>query len=351
MVILLLIPYHAAQAFTTWGEGNYVYFFPDRAVSSVIIFFAPFLMQLLFVFAGMSTKFALTKRTYGQYLTERVKRLLVPLVFCVVTLMPAMTYLADRANCGYAGGFFAHYAIFFTKITDLSGFDGAFSFGQFWFLLYLFGISVVALGIIVLQKRFLPDARFDVPVWALVLLGLPLPILRPVLAVGGKSFAEFLYLFLTGYFVFSNDAVSGRIEKYRWLWGSIAVAAVLFNLVFYLETGAASGLWHDIASYVAGWFMILALIGFGPRCLSFHGPVSAYFSGRSFLVFSLHFLAVVLLQYCMRSAAGMNVAVLYFAPVILAYVLTLTACEVVIRVPVLRFLFGVKGGGKHDGKH
>lgn len=45
--------------------------------------------------------------------------------------MPFMTYIADKFNCGYQGDLFQHYAIFFTKFTDLTGADGGFSVGQF----------------------------------------------------------------------------------------------------------------------------------------------------------------------------------------------------------------------------
>ena len=71
MDVFLLIPYHAAQAFDTWGELNYMYFRPDRAISSFIVFFSPFFMPLLFLLAGMSTRYALKKRTYGQYIAEK----------------------------------------------------------------------------------------------------------------------------------------------------------------------------------------------------------------------------------------------------------------------------------------
>ena len=92
MDVLLLIPYHAAQAFNTWGELNYICFEPNKVISSFIVFFSPFFMPLLFLMAGMSTRYALKKRTYGQYAIERVKRLIVPfafgtLVFCPILLI------------------------------------------------------------------------------------------------------------------------------------------------------------------------------------------------------------------------------------------------------------------------
>ena len=119
IILLILIPYHTAQAWNTWGEPNYIDFEGNRFISSIIVFFSPYFMPLLFVLAGVSTKFALQKRTNKEYLVERVKRLFVPLVFGTIVLMPIMTYLANRFNYSYSGGFVEHYAIFFTKYTDL----------------------------------------------------------------------------------------------------------------------------------------------------------------------------------------------------------------------------------------
>ena len=154
IVILLLIPYHAAQAFNTWGELNYIVLYPDKVISSLIVFMSPFYMPLMFALAGMSTCYALKKRTYGQFLTERVKRLLIPFVFGTLFFCPILAYIGDRTNMGYNGGFFEHYKIFFTRWTDLSGFDGGFDVGQFWFLYFLFVISLVSAGLFALTGWF-----------------------------------------------------------------------------------------------------------------------------------------------------------------------------------------------------
>ena len=120
IILLILIPYYTAQAWNTWGKPNYIDFEGNRFISSIIVFFSPYFMPLLFVLAGVSTKFALQKRTNKEYLVERVKRLFVPLVFGTIVLMPIMTYLANRFNYFYSGGFVEHYAIFFYKVY---GFD------------------------------------------------------------------------------------------------------------------------------------------------------------------------------------------------------------------------------------
>lgn len=153
IILLILIPYHTAMAWNVWGEPNYIFFEENRLISSIIVFFSPYFMPLLFVLAGVSTKYALLRRTNKEYLLERVKRLLVTCLFGTIVLMPVMSYIAHKFNYSYDGGFFEHYGIFFTKFTDLTGADGGFSLGQFWFLLYLLVISVVAIGILGLCKK------------------------------------------------------------------------------------------------------------------------------------------------------------------------------------------------------
>lgn len=78
-------------------------------------------------------------------------------LFGTIVLMPIMAYIADKFNYSYRGGFLEHYIIFFTQYTDLTGADGSFLLGQFWFLLYLLIISVVGVGIIALLKRFISE--------------------------------------------------------------------------------------------------------------------------------------------------------------------------------------------------
>lgn len=101
LVILLLIPYHAAQAFNTWGELNYFFFYPNKLISSFIVFCSPFYMPIMFLLAGISTRYALKKRTYGQFIGERIKRLIFPLVFGTLFFCPILACIGDKTNCGY----------------------------------------------------------------------------------------------------------------------------------------------------------------------------------------------------------------------------------------------------------
>lgn len=338
ITILLLIPYHAAMAWNVWGEPNYIYFKGNNIISSIVVFLSPYFMPLMFLIAGISTKFALQKRTMGQYVLERIKKLLIPFVFGTTLIMPIMTYIADKFNHGYRGDLFRHYTIFFTRFTDLTGADGGFSVGQFWFILYLFLISLVSIGIILLQRKIIHKKDTDTSLWLICLLGLPLPFLSELLSTGGKSLAEYTYIFLAGYYIFSKDDVISRAEKYKWIFLCVGLPAAIFNVYMFIWSDTQHTLLNMIAKYLSEWFMMIALLGIGKRYLNFRGKVSKYMSQRSYSFYIFHFIWVVLFQYLLFDVCSGNIILLYALPVFFAYGATLLCCEICYRVSFFSFL-------------
>lgn len=342
IMLLMLIPYHTAMAWNVWGEPNYIYFGENRWISSIIVFCSPYFMPLLFVLAGVSTKSALQKRTTKEYLMERMKRLLVPFLFGTTVFVPIMAYLADKFNYSYRGGFLEHYRIFYTKYTDLTGADGGFSLGQFWFLLYLLVISAVGVGMIALSKRFVPKAERTIPFWLVCAMGLPLPLLDELLSIGGKSLAAYAYLFMAGYYVFSEERLISKAEKNCWWLSGIGLAATMLNVYLFIWTEKELVLLNTIMKYLSEWMMIIALIGLAKRYLDFTGKVSGYMSKRSFPFYMYHFIWVVLFQYILYQAMGNQTCVLLTGTILLSYLVTFLCCEISIRIPRLRFLTGIK---------
>lgn len=338
ITILLLIPYHAAMAWNVWGEPNYIYFKSNNIISSIVVFLSPYFMPLMFLIAGISTRFALQKRTIGQYILERFKKLFIPFCLGTTLIMPLMTYIADKFNYGYQGNLFQHYAIFFTRFTDLTGSDGGFSVGQFWFILYLFLISLIAILIILLQRKLIPSKNTDAPLMLICFWGLPLPLFNELLSIGGKSLAEYTYVFLIGYYIFSNNNAISKLEKYKWIFLCIGLTATVFNVYMFIWSDTQHTLSNIIAKYLSEWFMINSLLGIGKKYLDFSGKVSKNMSQISYSFYIFHFIWVVLFQYLLFNVFSSNTILLYILPVFLAYGATLLCCEVCIRVRFLSFL-------------
>ncbi len=339
---MILIPYHTAMAWNVWGEPNYIFFEGNKSISSIIVFFSPYFMPLLFVLAGISTKFALQKRTNREYIIERGKRLFIPFLFGTIVFMPIMSYIGDKFNCSYNGGFLQHYTVFFTKYTDLTGADGGFSLGQFWFLLYLLIISIFSVGVLALLKKVILKSEKTIPFWLVFALGLPLPLLSECLSIGGKSLAEYTYLFMIGYFVFSDDRIVNKAEKNCWLLFSIGIVASILNVYLFIWSDKEYILLNTITKYVSEWFMIISLIAFAKRYLNFNGKISNYMRKRSFLFYIWHFIWVVLFQYLLYKIIGNNTFILFIGTILLSYFMTFLCCEITIRIPFLCFVTGTK---------
>ncbi len=346
IVILLLIPYHAAQSFNTWGELNYICFSPNKILSSFIVFLSPYYMPLMFLLAGMSTKYALKKRSYKQFLLERIKRLLIPFVFGTLAFCPLLAYMGDKNNFGWTGSFFAHYKIFFTKYTDFSGLDGGFGVGQFWFLLFLFLISLVGSALAKLATLIFKNKQKEFCFPLIFLFSIPLPFLYDFLSVGGKSFSEYLYIFLLGFYILSDDTIIEKAAKYRYVTLAIGLSAGILNCFMFIWSQKDFGSANIIAKALCEWFMLLSLIGIGKKSLDFKGKVSTFISQRAFLIFSFHFVWIVLFQFWLSSLLGENIILLYLLPIVLSYIATFICAEVSIRFPVLCFLLGTKIKGE-----
>lgn len=338
--ILLLFPYHAAMIFNCWGEGFYVRGVSSESLSAFIIACYTWFMPLLFALAGVSSHYALQKRTAGEYVKERFKKLFIPFLLGVLLIVPAQTYFAERMHNAYTGGYFAQYSLFFGKFGDLSGYTGGFTVGHLWFLLYLFVISLLTLPLMrwyLRKEQKIDGARL--PLGLVFVFSLATVLLSP-LSIAGKSIGLYTGSFLLGFFLLSNDALVDRLAR-RALPLSIATlvliaAKLLFYFLFGLRRGIASDLFDALLMAVA----IPSLFGAGRRVLGGTSPVSRWLGANSFAVYILHQSVLVSVGYAVLqrvTAAGWQ----FVWIILLSLPLTLLAVWLVGRVPYLRMLIGV----------
>lgn len=342
LCILLLVPFHSGMAWNSWGEGSYVWFHGNRGISTFIMVIAPWYMSLLFVVAGMSAKYSLQKRSYSLFLKERILKLLIPCITGMVTVVHLMTYYADVFHNGYDEGFLSHYRVFFTKFTTLTGYDGAWTVGHLWFLLYLFLISVICIGIISLQRRFLSNLQCNkLGIVAIMACGI-LPILtNPILDFAGKSIGSYLMLFLIGYYIISEDEVMDKISKYRFMNLIIMLVANIGNVYLFLWKSDSNAILNTILMYITQWFGILTMLGFGKRLFNQNNRITRYLSSRSFLFYIFHFIWLVVLQFYLSKYTD-STWILFVIPVLATYLMTFLTSEVIIRIPCVNRLFGIK---------
>ncbi len=343
LTVLLLFPYHTFMIYNNFGESFYIKGQDLTATSSFIAALWPWMMPLMFTIAGISSAYALNKRKSLQYLQERLSKLFVPLIFGILLIMPAITYFAERFHNSYTGGYLFQYVLFFTKPTDLTGYQGGFTPGHLWFILYLFVISLLALPIMTLSKGKnirLNSKRLPLLI-LLMLFAVPL-VMRPLLNISGKSVGEYFAFFMLGYFVICDEDVVKKLDSYKWLLTGLSIAGMIFTVTAFILKIDINPILYDILTAFYAWCTILALLGLGRHYLNVRNKVTDYLSKSSFSVYLFHQLWIVVSAFYIFNIT--KSPTLQIVLILLCSIpLTFFTHEIFKRFAVTRWLFGIKG--------
>jgi glucan biosynthesis protein C len=343
--ILLLFPFHTCMIFNTFNEPFYVFSAPVTIFSEFVDVVYPWWMNLLFTIAGISSAYALKTRSGNEYAKERVSKLLIPLLFGIAMLIPVQTYIADVFHNNYAGGYFEHYSIFFTKFTDLTGYDGGFTPAHTWFMLYLFVISMISFPIMLWYNK--RDKKIDgskitmpmiIPMFAIILL------MTPIVELGGKSVGESLACFLIGFFMLNLEEIQDKLVKYRMSLGVLWILLMALRSFMSLNSLGNELAW-DIEQRVLSWIGILAILGIGKKYLNFNNKFTQYFSPAAFPMYFFHQSILVFIAFHIVKLTKI-IPLQFVLILVMSFVITLLSYEIFRRFSVTCFIFGIKNKSK-----
>lgn len=352
--VLLLVPFHTARLFDIWEPFYAKSETTSQAMSLLFIATCgPWHMPLLFALAGASTWHALRVRGRSGYLRERVRRLLLPLVFGVLVVVPPQSWCGALTNTGHRGGFLSYYPQFFTISAEwpLTGYMGGFTPGHLWFVLYLFVISCVMLPVV---WRWQKDGERGARAWAAVLtrpacfwaMPAALMLAQAIPDIGGKNIFYYTIFFLSGA-LFAADAPLAEAVEARRKPALAAGAALLLavGVCWWLRVSGDGpvGLLLDIAyEGIAAWCLVIAALGYGKHLLGFSNRFLRYAAEAAYPFYILHQTVIVLLgMVLLNRGAGI------WAEFLIICVLATAATAILYAVFVkpwrpVRFLFGMK---------
>jgi hypothetical protein len=398
LVVVGLALFHTAQIFS--GLGTYVTNEPSSMVALFVVAFASLWgMPLMFLIAGMAIRYSLRRRTAGEFLRERVGRLLVPFVTGMLIIVPVMAYFGLRGDPTYEGSFVQFYSRFFNVSFALSAFpqfvqgappDGPFHTGHLYFLNFLFVYTLLLLPLFVYLRRTAGRrlvervALFCTRPWAIFLLSLPVAVIEAAHQfeiTGGWSRYAYIPFIMYG-FLFAADARFGQaLQRQR---KRSVVLGILTFLVYMVGQGMLSQVWgvdpftgRDVASVsvrwvkgVSGWFWVAAIMGLaghmsqrdtrqrqrapeGVRDLhpqpgdgrsepSVVARIGEYANDAQLPFYVLHYAPVVVIGFYVVQWP-VSALVKYLVIALSSLVVTLVLYDIgVRRTRVTRFLFGVK---------
>ncbi|MFC1607845.1 acyltransferase family protein, partial [Candidatus Latescibacterota bacterium] len=140
LVIINIIPYHAAWlvSLVRGFSHNPQNTLGAHVLRYYIYFFPCIHMHLLFFIAGVSAGLALTFRSTGDFIKERIKRLLVPLLFFMVFCAPVLSYFwHDKALVQSFSHFVFHYWPDHLTSLHYNDFTRGPRWAHMWFVAYL----------------------------------------------------------------------------------------------------------------------------------------------------------------------------------------------------------------------
>ncbi len=337
IVILLVIFYHVIYIYNHIGIITNIVVEGIPQMDVVLYFLYPWFMCLLFVIAGISARISLQKRTGKEFIKERATRLLVPSIAGIFLIGWIGGYITNQYADMFAGngamipGFVKYFIYCFAGI------------GPLWFCHELFAGCLLLLLIRFLDKKdrlWQLGGKANIVVLLLLvfpLWGSSMILNTPLIEVYRNGI--YWFCILLGYFIFSHDEVMERLEK---ICVPLILLAVLAGVAYTVYYFGVNNTTHDVLdsfwTNAYAWLMILAILGCGKKWLDKETKFTAYIRKRNFGFYVLHYTLLISIAYLLDKYAHLPKIGNYVSVAVLTAVLLPLLYEVVVRIPVVRFL-------------
>ncbi len=329
-------------------------------------------MPLFFALAGWSAAQSLRSRGTRGFVSERIRRLGIPLVAGCVLLAPLIKYFELRSGLDlnhtslrmaadlqdsikplmpgdlpvappFTESFREFLPTFYTQLDR-------FSWSHLWFVAYLLTFTMVYLPIFASMLRLrdrlacVGAAALYAPLLPLIAIQLTLRGRWPGIYNLYNDWANVAYysVFLLGGFLLATQPALERRLRAEWRRSlAIAVAVTLGLLLSVLGVlrGPSVPL---VGSAIAGWCFVLAFVGMTNDLVHEGSPILSYLSESAFPVYVLHQTAIVVPGYFLLTLP-LGIATKFLLLLGASLALTLATYQWLVRpFNVPRFFLGMK---------
>ena len=351
MTVLLVLLYHVIYFYNNKGVFGGIGGFGDGPQYQDVLMYIlyPWFMPLLFLLAGISSRYSLEKISAGQWFKSRTRKLLVPgtIGLFVFQWMTGYfnTLVAGRGDVLVNAPGPGKYI--------MCSFSGI---GPLWFIQLLWILSLVLLVLHALDGK---DKFYNLcgkaNLVVILLLGLFFWLGEKTLIMKPRAesldglynlYKPFFYIlpFLMGYFVFSHDKVQEKITKY---WIPLMVAAVAAGIVLIITTfGQDNTTPQYLGSWLNclyGWLMCLAMMGWFKAKFDYTGKFAGYMTKSSFGLYIVHYLVIASFGYMMYRHTSLPPFAMYLILTVAVFTISPLLYEGLHRIPFVRWcVFGEK---------
>ena len=354
VTVLSVLLYHVVYFYNNKGVFGGIGGFGDFATNpqyqDVLMYILyPWFMPLLFLLAGISSRYSLEKVTAGQWFKSRTRKLLVPgtiglFVFQWITGY-FNTLVAGRGEVLNNVPGVAKYIM-----CSISG------IGPLWFIQLLWLLCIVLLILRAIDGK---DKFYNLcgksNMVIIILLGVLFWLGEKTLVMHPRTdsadglynlYKPFFYLipFLMGYFVFSHDKVQETLAKF---WIPMMVFAVIAGSVLIItkfgQDNTTPQYLGSPLNNLYGWLACLAMMGWFKAKFDYTGKFAGYMTKSSFGLYIVHYLVIASLGYMLYRHTSLPPFAMYLILAVAVFTLSPAIYEILRRIPFIRWcVFGEK---------
>ncbi|MFD3259537.1 acyltransferase family protein [Paenibacillus lentus] len=348
LVILSLIPYHAALTYTEIGSTYIKTTIYDSRVLPFLAIKSPlasFFMVLLFFVSGVAAYYSFHRRGRAVYIKERITKIGIPFLLGTVLLCPVQAYFKARYE-GYSGNI-VHFASEFFSAK----FIHYLAYAHLWFLLYLFIFTFVSVPLFTkwagdetklkkISSYLSRGNKILIPIFGLVWVEI---LLRPFF-FGQQNFVldwanniVYFSVFIFGFIFASDDRLQQRVFQ---LAGASKILFVILMLLYimieylHMTQGAMGKYLMPVWILTKGIYECAAVIFFvtlGKKFFDRASPILRYLNQASFTYYLVHFIPISFLSYYL-AAKDIHIYVKYLIVVLFSYLFVWMVYEGIRRL-------------------
>ena len=314
----LLILYHVGMVFVTW-DFHIKTAHPVRWVEAPMLLLNAWRLPLLFLISGAASRFLWARSPQG-FANSRSARLLWPLLFAVVVVVPPQAWIDVTLNHGYARGFLAFWSGDYWRFDKSLGIVVP-TYNHLWFVVYLWCYTMLLAGAATLLRGRILQPAFDrlFGGWRLIVLPLAWfageriwlhaawPETHALIDDWGMHLI-YGFAFVMGFGLAGSRTAWPVIDRV-WPWAGAAALAGWAVVAWGDLVVPDDAVWSAsalaavrLARSVQLWGAVLALLGFAHRHWNRDHPWRATLNEAVFPAYIAHQTVIIVVEYWLRPA-------------------------------------------------
>lgn len=284
---------------------------------------------------------------------ERSKRLLIPLIFGVIILIPPQTYFENFKSYG---SFIAEYPKLLVKlkVNHLWFIENLFLLSLFLVPVILFFRSKKSENLKLFTKRY--TNKYGLMMWCLILVFIRV-ITKYYFPEDDKSFTNPSTTLYFGFFFISGIIISSTTGLWKLLLKNrrknllyLILSTVLFYFYYfipheyvlpYFSLSTRWSIWYVVCSLVS-WSAIITILGYGQKFLNKGNELLRKLNEAVYPFYMLHQTVIIILGYFIiqfQVSISTKIVILMISSFVSIVILYLT---IIYPFSWVRFLFGMK---------